>query len=183
MGTDDDDTGTRGSKGDVVEPRPQLLHSLVSILQVEEEQVERALGEKALVSGVVLFLATKIPDAEVEGSLPHTRAVPPLTHVHTNCRFVSILFPLKASYERGLASIGVANEHELHAVEAPRTSQLTVEVADAISTLPLEVFRRIVEVLETVQVEVREIGEASHLSRQRQDVRIIAEIERVESGE
>ena len=77
----------------------------------------------------------------------------------------------------------MANKHELHAKEASGTTKLAVQVADAVTTLFLQVFRWIFEVLETSQIEVREVGKSSHLNRKRQDVRIIAENERVKCGE
>ena len=127
--------------------------------------------------GVILFLATKIPNAEVECFSSDIWAVPPFTHIHSNCRFISILLPLESSHESCLASIGIANEHELHAVEAPCAAQLAVEVTDAIATLLLQVFWWIIEILQTAEVEVGEIGESSHLSRECQDVWVITESE------
>ena len=49
--------------------------------------------------------------------------------------------------------------------------------------LLLQVLWWIVEVLEAGQVEVREIGESSHLCRERQYVGIITQIERIQRGE
>ena len=47
----------------------------------------------------------------------------------------------------------------------------------------MQVLWWIVEVLEAGQVEVREMGESSHLCRELQDLGIITEIERVQRGE
>ena len=78
--------------------------------------------------------------------------------------------------------VSVANKHELHAIEASGTAKLAIQVTDTVTTLLLQVFRWIVKVLETSQIEAREVGKSSHLSRKCQDVRIIAESERVECG-
>ena len=61
--------------------------------------------------------------------------------------------------------------------------KLAVQVADAITTLFLQVLRWIFEVFDTRKVKVREVVKSSHLSRKRPDVRIIAENERVKCGE
>ena len=146
------------------------------MLQVEEEKVERTLGEKALMGGVVLFLANKIPNAEVECLPCDVWAVPPFTHIHSNCRFISILLPLESSHKCCLASIGIANKHKLHVIEAPCAAQLAVEVTDAITTLLLQVFWWITEAFKATEVEVGEIGETSHLSGECPDVWVITEI-------
>ena len=134
-------------------------------------------------SGIILFLTSKIPDAEVKISLSHTRTVPPLTYIHPNCRFITILFPMESSYQCRLTTVSIANKHELHAIKPPGTAKLAIQVVDAITTLLLQVFRWIIEVLESTQIEVGEVGKSSHLSRERRDVRIITENERVECGE
>ena len=92
VGTDDDHQRLRSAESYVVEPGFQLLDALVSVLEVEEEEVERALGEEALVGGVVVLLAAKVPDAEKEG-LSQLRSVDPLAHVDTvrSCVWPAIL--------------------------------------------------------------------------------------------
>ena len=138
------------------------------------------LCEKALVSGAVLFQISKFPNAEVESTCSYARAVPPF---NPSRRFISVLLPHEMGHERCLTSIGTAKNHQLHAVEAPGTAQLAVEVADAVAAILLQALGWIAEVYETAQVEVGEIGESSHLYWECQNVSIIAEIKRVKCGE
>ena len=111
MRANDDDTGTWRPQGDVVQPRLKLLHSVVPVVQVEEEEVERPLRQEALVRGIVLLLASKVPDAKVERLAAETGSVPPLAHLHSHCRLVAALFALEALDQCRLPPVGQPHQH------------------------------------------------------------------------
>ena len=73
-------------------------------------------------SGVVLLLSPKVPDAEEERFLPQTGLVGPLTHIYSHCGFISTVSFQESSHKGGLPPIGKPQKHKLQVVEALGTS-------------------------------------------------------------
>ena len=82
MGTNNDDAGLGGSEGNTVQPWFQLFDAFLTFLEVEKEKVEGALGEEALVSGIVFFLPAKIPDTEIENLSTQPWLELPLAYIY-----------------------------------------------------------------------------------------------------
>ena len=134
-------------------------------------------------SGVILLLSPKVPDAEEERFLPQTGFVGPLTHVHSHCGFISTVSSLESSYKGCLTPIGKPHKHKLHAIEALGTSQLAVEVANAIPCVSLNISRWVVEIFQALECEPAEVCQPPHFCRQCQNIWVEAEIKCMESRE
>ena len=84
--------------------------------------------EEALVGGVVVLLAIKIPDTKVESSPSYVRTVCPLTHIQpvASCGFSYTLFPQEMSYQCGFTTNSIAKDHELHMIETSGIVKLSI---------------------------------------------------------
>ena len=84
VGTHDDNRRFWCTSLDVLEPRFKAPHSSFSILNVPHQDVERPLGQEALVGGIVLFLSPKIPRHESDLVFV-ARGILPISEVDPYC--------------------------------------------------------------------------------------------------
>ena len=177
------DAGLGSSESYVIQPRFELLHTLLSLLEIEEEEVEGALREKALVGGVVLLLPTEIPDTKVKDLSSQCWPVLPLTDVHTDRGLIPAVSALESCHESRLASVGAADKHQLYAVEALGTPKLAVQVAYAVACVALHIAWWVVQVLEVPQMKSVETAQPAHLCGEREDIGVIGEVQGVQGRE
>ena len=98
------------------------------MFQVKKQQVEGVLREETLMGGIVVFLTSKIPDAEAKSSSSYAGTVQPFIYLHpmANCGLTYTPFPQEMSYQCAFATNHISKDHELHTIASFGNTKLSV---------------------------------------------------------